>query len=152
MINKLVEILLILRFLFIRIYTPKMCSLLKIENHSPWVNFPHFREKRTFSHLNWWSSAHAGEFIHACKICYLKWKVRMVWKTFIIWCWTIQNNSDALVATHPKWKNENNSAWVNFNSLTLIKLTFSNSVIFNLVFKRIIYKFLWYTHSLRIEI
>ena len=83
-------------------YTLEKCPLSKIENSSPWVNFPHFREKRTFSHLNWWSSAHAGEFIHACKICYLKWKVRMVRKLSLLAKWAIQNNSDALAATHIK--------------------------------------------------
>ena len=42
---------------------------------------------------------------------------------------------DTLAETHIKWKNENISTWVNFNSITLIKCTFSSSAIFNLVFK-----------------
>ena len=48
--------------------------------------------------------------------------------------WEVQNNSDALAATHMKGKNENNSIWVNFNSFTVIKRTFSSWVIFNLLF------------------
>ena len=32
--------------------------------------------------------------------------------------WAIQNNSNELVATHTKLKNENNSTCVNFNSFT----------------------------------
>ena len=49
--------------------------------------------------------------------------------------WAIQNNSDALAATHIKWKNGNNSTGVNFNSITLIDGTFPSWVVFNLVFK-----------------
>ena len=37
---------------------------------------------------------------------------------------------DALAVTHIKWKSWNNATWVNFNSLTLIKRTFSFSVLF----------------------
>ena len=38
--------------------------------------------------------------------------------------WAIQNNSEVLAAARIRWKNENNSTWVNFNSFTLIKCTF----------------------------
>ena len=43
-----------------------------------------------------------------------------------------KNNSDALEATYTKWKIENNSIWVNFNSFIFIKSKFSSWVIFNL--------------------
>ena len=53
-------------------------------------------------------------------------KVEWYQKRLIFAKWAIQNDSDALAATHKKGKNETNSISYNFSSFTLIKLAFSS--------------------------
>ena len=63
--------------------TLKKCSFLKIENNSFRVNFNHYGEKAT-SHT--WVDENQLNMasLHAYKIGYLKWKVRMILKAFNI--------------------------------------------------------------------
>ena len=102
-VNYLLLNLLSIDYLYINSYTLKKSSLLKVENNSSWISLISER-KRTLSHLSWFSSAQAGEFTciknFIFKMKYLEW-----YKKHLIFAkWVIQNNSDALTATHIKWK------------------------------------------------
>ena len=61
------------------IHILKMCTFWKIENISTSINITHFPEKRK-PPSNTWVDFHQLKLasLHACKVWYLKWKVRMV--------------------------------------------------------------------------
>ena len=62
---------------YLKYYTLKKYSLLKIENNSSWVNFTHFRENvpsRTWVDFRQVKLAS----LHVYKIWFLKWKARML--------------------------------------------------------------------------
>ena len=84
------------------LYLLKMCTLLKLETDSPWVNFIHFLEK---THL------HKLEFIFFSSswgiYMYIKFYIqneRLEWykKDSLFACRATQNNPDTLAATHFK--------------------------------------------------
>ena len=89
----------------IHFYTLKKCSLLKMENSSSWVNFTHFREKTNLLALEL-IFVSSGWRVYM----YIKFDIEnesLEWykKRSIFAKWAIQKNSDALAATHIKWKN-----------------------------------------------
>ena len=127
--NKFVFLEHLLRKSFIT-YTLKKCALLKIGNNSSSVKLTHFREKTHFlGHELIFISWSWRVYNH---IKFSIWNKRLEWykKRLIFAKLTLQMQA----ATHIKWKNQNNWTWVNFNSFTLIKSTFSSWIIFNLVF------------------
>ena len=91
-----------------------LCTLLKVENNSPWVNFINFLEKMKLLSLEL-------IFISSCWWVYINIKFyiqneRIEWyKKLSLFAYRAQNNLNALATTLLKWKNDNNSTWVTFN-------------------------------------
>ena len=88
------------------LFTLKMCSVLKIENKTSSVNMILFREQTHLLALELiFVSSNLRVYMD---IKFNLWKKRLKWykKRSVLAKWALQNNSDALAATHIKWKNE----------------------------------------------